>query len=103
VDRTLIARTILDQLGGGRFQVMTGAKDFTATSDGLTFRLPGKPGFVKDGITHVRITLTPLDEYTVDFLRARGTSVKTIATVDGVYCDTLRAVFESTTGLRTSL
>ena len=36
-----VANTILQQLGGNKFRVMTGAKNFVGSNDALTFRLPG--------------------------------------------------------------
>jgi len=95
-----IARTILAQLGGKRFCVMTGARDFIAIEDGLFFSLPRLPG-VK--INRVRIRLTPSDTYTVEFLRLYGTKMTTVSEVSDVYCDTLAATFEHATGLATSL
>ncbi|MGI9949502.1 hypothetical protein [Vibrio hyugaensis] len=38
--RLRIANTILAQLGGNRFIVMTGAKQFVAIEQGLMFTLP---------------------------------------------------------------
>ena len=34
-----IAKTILEQLGGGRFIAFTGAKDFLTIDNGLRFRI----------------------------------------------------------------
>ena len=101
MDRTRIARTIIDQLGGGRFQVMTGAKNFMALDSGLSFKLPSS--FAVNGINYVRVTLTPMDDYTVEFMRVRGLKVTTVNTREGVYCDVLAEVFERVTGLRTRL
>jgi hypothetical protein len=98
-----VANTILNQLGGVKFRVMTGAKNFIGSADALSFHLPGGGGFCKDGINGVRITLDPSDTYTVQFFRRRGAKLKVIATVSDVYCDMLRQVFENHTGLRTSL
>ena len=100
---TLIARTIIDQLGGGKFQVMTGAKAFIAHPAGLSFHLPGAGGFCRDGINHVHITLTWRDDYDVTFSRIRGGATTTIKTLDGISPDQLQNVFSSVTGLATSL
>lgn len=98
-----VAKTILAQLGGPRFMAMTGAKNMLGSeTDGtLQFRLPAR--LAKDGITAVRVKLEPTDTYTVTFFKVRGAKVATVAEVENVYCDTLRAVFEDKTGLVTSL
>lgn len=94
-----VANTIVAQLGGNRFKVMTGAKNLTAGDNSLTFKV----GSNSKGVTHVRITLTPMDDYTMEFLAVRGVTVKTKATETGVYCDTLAANFTANTGVYTRL
>lgn len=96
---TRIAKTILEQLGGNRFVIMTGAKQFVASENSLTFRLPK----AKLGINLVRIVLTPRDEYDVQFLKIRGTNVTQVVKAEGVYVENLRDVFTDNTGLHTSL
>ena len=98
-----VANTILAQLGGNRFRAMTGAKNFVGSDDSLTFRLPGNPGFVKQGINCVRITLTPADLYRVEFLRVRGAKFGMKETREDVYADKLASVFREVTGLATNL
>lgn len=98
-----VATTILEQLGGRRFQVMTGAKNFTGDVDRLSFALPGRPGFVQQGINHVTIVLDPSDTYRVTFRRLRGRTVTVVSEHADIYNDQLRAVFERETGLATSL
>lgn len=95
-----VAATILQQLGGNRFVAMTGAKNFVAVEQGLFFALPRYTG-VK--INRVKVTLTPADTYEVEFFASRGTTMKSIAKVADVFCDTLAATFEDATGLATSL
>lgn len=108
-----VARTILEQLGGKRFQVMTGAKnavalgpDSGAPYGGLQFALPtgfsqlnGKP----TGINRVIIKLNSSDTYDIEFGGARGTAYTVKATAEGIYADSLREVFTRYTGLDTSL
>jgi hypothetical protein len=94
---------ILEQLGGRRFIAMTGAKDFIGAEDSLTFRLPGTPGFVKDGIDRVRITLEPSDTYTVHCFRARTRHLGPRATASNIYADMLQETFTRLTGLDTHL
>jgi len=115
-----IAETILSQLGGKKFIVMTGSKNFsslnaqeaqpaniehnlpmtTARIGGLVFKL-GRFNGVK--ITHVRISLNVMDTYDVEFLQIRKFSVKCLKVVNDVYCDQLQEVFRDVTGLATSL
>lgn len=95
------AQTILDQLGGNRFIVMTGAKQLVDHGNALSFRL--KSNFAKNGINSVKITLTPADLYDVEFGKIARDKYKEVATVDGIYWDQLAEVFEAETGLYTSL
>lgn len=95
----MIARTILEQLGGHRFQTMTGARDFVSGKDLLSFRVPK----AKQGINHVCIRLDATDTYTMIFSRCRATDVTAVATVSSVYVETLRQVFTDHTGLQCSL
>jgi len=87
---------------------MTGAKNLFPADNGnaLVFQLPRGAG-VKDGINVVRISLDPSDTYTVRFSKqatARGGyKMATIREISGVYADQLRDIFESVTGLATSL
>ena len=99
----MVANTILSQLGGRRFMVMTGAKHMVAVEDGLSFRLPGGGGFCRHGINAVRVTLNSMDLYDVDFIRIRGTTLKTVERREGLYGDSLQPVFTEVTGLNTRL
>jgi len=95
------ATTMINQLGGGRFRMMTGAKDFVFDNSkkSLTFKI----GRNAKGVTHVRITLNGRDLYDVEWLAVRGGKVTTKAKDDGIYADMLRDVFENRTGMYTSL
>ena len=93
--RNQVAETILNQLGGQRFAVMTGAYNLTGDTDCLIFKIPK----ALRGITAVRIALTPADTYTVTFYKVRGTSV----TVVSEYKDVDVGLFEEETGLYLSL
>jgi len=95
----IVAKTILAQLGGNRFRVMTGARGFAGTENSLTFRFPGSRG----GINAVRVTLNGLDLYNVIYWRVRGTKIKTVAESSGLYADMLQDDFTEKTGLETSL
>jgi hypothetical protein len=98
-----VAKTILAQLGGRMFQMMTGAKAFTSKPDALAFRLPGTGGFTRNGINYVDITLDPMDTYTVKFYRVRGVKVTLVSEHDDIFVDMLRPLFTRETGLDTSL
>ena len=93
-----VADTILNQLGGNRFQVMTGAKAFVGSPDSLQFSIP-----TSRKINKVFIELTDLDLYNVFFYNIRGTVVKVIHMVDGIDAGRLREIFTTITGLETSL
>jgi hypothetical protein len=104
-----IATTILEQLGGGRFKLMTGAKHFSAIPTkqavlgGLSFRLPGAGGFCKNSINFVSIELTPQDEYIMTFGRVRGGDYKVVSMHRDIQVDQLRSTFTEVTGLAVSL
>lgn len=93
---TNIAQTILAQLGGNQFRAMTGAA-LLAGERSLTV----KPALGK--ASAVVVTLDASDTYTVQVYRGRGLKMREIKAVSGVYCDTLREVFEAETGLRCTL
>ena len=57
-----VAQTILQQLGGNKFRVMTGAKNFMEDGDSLIFWIP-----TKNGIDNVIITLEITDTYRMTF------------------------------------
>lgn len=96
---TAIAQTILAQLGGGKFVAMTGAKCLAAGQDYLSFRIPRS----KDGVNYVKIKLTLMDMYEVEFGKIRGVDYRVVKTSEMIYNDCLRECFEDATGLRTSL
>lgn len=98
-----VAETILSQLGGRKFLAMTGARNLLASANSLSFKLPR---FAGCPVTHVIVTLTAHDDYTVEFFRIGRrirSAAEPLARVEGVYCDNLRAVFTAETGLATSL
>lgn len=97
---TLVARTIIDQLGGGRFQAMTGARAFVARENGVSFRFPRGP---LSGANVCRITLNAFDTYDVEFIAMRGVDSAVKAYREGVYADGLQQTFTAITGKATSL
>lgn len=94
-----IAETIFAQMGGNRFVAMTGARDFVADVDSLTFRLRRNA----KGINCVRVTLQPSDTYRMEFVRVGKQDLKVVVMHDDIYSDQLCACFEAETGLYTSL
>lgn len=95
----IVAKTILEQLGGNRFIVMTGAKKLIGSPDTLTFSLP--KDLTKNRINRCSIKLEPSDTYKVTFYRQHGVKRQVINEVSDVYCDALITVFENETGLLT--
>lgn len=100
-----IANTILQQLGGNRFIVMTGAKSFIAHDDGLSFSI----GRNSKSINYVKIAIELNDLYTITFEK-RSISTKTavltrkvIEQIENVYFDQLQSIFQNVTGLYTRI
>lgn len=93
-----IATTILNQLGGRQFVVMTGAKNMTHGNNSLYLRFPG----VK-AANHLTVELNGSDLYNVTFTKIHGSSVKVVKQYSDIYAEDLRGLFERFTGLRTSL
>lgn len=98
-----VTATILQQLGGGKFIMMTGANKLTAKDNTLSFRLPGAGGFCKDGINYVAITLTVMDVYEIQFCRTRGAKLTLVEARNDVYAEDLRTVFSEVTGLAVAM
>ena len=92
-----IAQTILAQLGGNKFQSMTGAK-FSAIENGLAVSFKGSKK-----ANMLSVTLDPSDTYTMKFGKLSGTSFKEVSNHEDVYDDQLVTIFEDVTGLRTKL
>lgn len=94
-----VATEVINQLGGNKFVAMTGARDFVYDSNSITFRLPAR---MSKG-THVRITLTGRDDYTIELFRIKAYAPDIVGKSEGVMCDNLRRAFTEVTGLATSL
>lgn len=99
------AKLALDQLtqsnnGIGRLVAMIGAKDFVKGSDHVQF------GFKScRQANKCSIILNADDTYTVRFhkFNRRSLECKQVIEFEGVYCDQLKEIFESFTGLYLSL
>ena len=94
-----VAKTILDQLGGNKFIAMTGSKNFIGGDDFLSMRLARN----KSGANYLRITLSSMDDYTVEFFKMTKFDLISVYSSGGVYCDQLQNLFTSVTGLDTRL
>ena len=94
------AKTLLRQLGGNKFIMMTGAKQMSIGKNGLTMKI----GRNSKSITHVAIDLDRgKDLYIMKFIRVRKGIPKVVKRYDGIYADNLNNIFEKETGLYTRL
>lgn len=96
-----VAQTILQQLGGNRFIVMTGAKHFGWYPDELKFQIPAS--WTKNKARYVSVKLTADDTYTVTFKRLKRVDLVTVGEFTGIYADMLQKTFTDATGLDTHL
>lgn len=97
------AEIIKQQLGGSRFALMTGAKDFMFDSKGsyLSFKIGSG---AKDGINYVKVIYNKGgDDYTMEFCTFRGLKVTVKHRVEGLYGDQLQEIFTEYTGFYTTL
>ena len=95
-----VAETILSQLGGNRFRVMTGAKNFAATDNSLRMRI----GRNTTNANYMEVSLNMLDLYDITFAKVtKMGEMKSVKTYENVYNDMLVEIFESHTGMYTSL
>ena len=100
-----IAKEILSQLGGHKFTVITGSKQYVAGENYLRMNLARN----QSGANRLKIELNWMDTYDMTFYRQtmnRKTfevKITEKAQFSGVYFDHLCGIFEDTTGLYTSL
>ena len=92
-------KQLLQQLGGNKFKMMTGAKNFGIDGKSLTFSI----GRNSKGINFVRIKLTSMDLYDIQFAQLRMGQVKVKSTAKRVYGDQLGKVFKKHTGMNVRL
>lgn len=108
-----IAKTILSQLGGNKFIVMTGSKNFVSSNNSLSMTLT-KNSIKAKWLT---ITLEADDTYTMTFIAEKktlnkelsaglkmklyDTSIVELKKIEGVYNDMLQSIFTQYTGLYT--
>ena len=108
-----IADTILQQLGGGRFVVMTGSRDFIAIDNGLRMGLARNASKAN----RLDITLNAMDTYDMKFYRYTGPrystrggqfkmypeKITTVKEYNDIYFDQLQELFTNVTGMYTRL
>jgi hypothetical protein len=95
-----VTEMIYQQLGGDRFAMMTGAKNFVAYPDLLQFSIPRNAS----SANQVRVFYEPSsDLYTLEFLRTKGLKSFGVARFPEVYADQLQPFFTQVTGMYTSL
>ena len=94
-----VTGTIIEQLGGVRFAVMTGAAFITSEANqyvNVKFKGSDKANFMQ-------VKLEANDTYTVSFMKSRGLNIKDVATYEMVYAADLQRLFTNVTGLYTRL
>ncbi len=93
-----VANTIKKQLGH-KAAVMMGAKNFVGGDNYLSFRI----GRNAKGINYIKITLTSMDLYDIEFGSIRGMNYKVKYEAKGIYADMMHDVIEQNTGMYLSL
>ena len=100
----MIAKTILEQIGGRRFAAMTGSKDFIDMGNGLRMSLArnktsaNRLDIIYDGgadLYNMRFYRKTFSKKTFEY------RTKDIETHEGIYCDMLEEMFTMVTGLYT--
>ena len=95
-----VANEIYRQLGGNRFRVMTGAKNMVSHE----FALSMKIGRNKTNANFMVVELNGNDLYNVTFAKlTKMGEMKSVKEYDNVYNDMLVSIFESHTGMYTTL
>lgn len=95
-----VANEIYRQLGGNRFRVMTGAKNMVSTENGIRMRI----GRNKTNANYMEVVLNSMDLYDITFAKVtKMGEMKSVRTYDNVYNDMLVSLFETHTGMYTSL
>ena len=95
-----IANTIYRQLGGNKFRVMTGAKNLTSHEFALSMRI----GRNKTNANFMIVELNGNDLYDETFAKVtKMGEMKSVREYNDVYNDMLVSLFESHTGMYTTL
>ena len=96
-----IAQTILSQLGGNKFLVMTGAKNLCGHPDALSFKISST--MTRNKSNYVKVTLNSNDLYDVTFNKIVKFNIKEISKHNDIFCEDLESLFQEETGLATRL
>ena len=95
-----VAKTILEQLGGNQFCMMTGAKNLVDCGDALAMRI----GRNSSNSNYLKITLNSMDTYDMEFAKlTRMGEKKSVTEYNNIYNDMLTDQFTAHTGMYTSL
>ena len=95
-----VAKTILEQLGGNQFCMMTGAKNLVDCGDALAMRI----GRNSSNSNYLKITLNSMDLYDMEFCKlTKMGEKKSVTEYKNVYNDLMRGTFTAHTGMYTSL
>jgi hypothetical protein len=95
-----IAGTILQQLGGRKFIMMTGAKNFFCDGPSCGMKIMRN----QSKANYLKITLNSLDLYDMEFFAIdRQFNHIHVQEFNGVYDDMLQSIFTKVTGLYTHL
>ena len=100
MSKMTVSKTILEQLGGNKFRVMTGAKGFLGFSNGLQMKI----GRNSSNSNYLKITLNSMDTYDMEFAKlTRMGEKKSVTEYNNIYNDMLQEQFTAHTGMYTSL
>jgi hypothetical protein len=89
-----VANTIISQLGGfKRLKMFTGANNFVAYPNGVSFKIKSK------SVNYVKIILNSMDLYDLTFAKISGDKLINVKEFNGIYNDQLVDIFENTTGM----
>ena len=95
-----VAKTILEQLGGNKFRMMTGAKHFGVRDNSLSMRI----GRNSSNSNYLKITLNSMDLYDMKFCKlTRKFEEKSVTEYNNIYNDMLTDQFTAHTGMYTKL
>ena len=95
-----VAETILEQLGGNQFRMMTGAKHLAGDENSLSMRI----GRNSSNSNYLKITLNSMDLYDMEFCKlTKMGEKKSVTEYNNVYNDLMKGTFTAHTGMYTSL
>ena len=96
----IVAETILKQLGGNKFRMMTGAKNLAGDENSLSMRI----GRNSSNSNYLKITLNMMDLYDMEFCKlTKMGEKKSVTEYNNVYNDMMTDQFTAHTGMYTSL